>query len=142
MAIFFGGEKVEAVLFSPLEGKLTFEGKPAVGAKIELWIKWKDSKGETFTYTTDNDGYFKIPEHRASYRQVAIAQLVIVQKINVQYNDNNYLVWNMSKMDGEIFGELGGKPINLVCEITSDLTTIRNSSVLGGIGCEWDAVQK
>lgn len=36
MAIFFGGEKVEAVLFSPLEGKLTFEGKPASGAKINL----------------------------------------------------------------------------------------------------------
>jgi len=36
MSIFFKGKKVEAVLFSPLEGKMTYQGKPAAGATIKL----------------------------------------------------------------------------------------------------------
>jgi hypothetical protein len=67
MAILFGGEKVEAVLFSPLQGKLTFQGEPASGAKIHLWIKWKDSEGETFSYVADEEGMFSIPTHTATY---------------------------------------------------------------------------
>ena len=93
MAIFFGGEKVDAVLFSPLEGKLTFEGKPASGAKIHLWIKWKDSKGETFSYTADEEGRFSIPQHNATYKQKAIAQIVITQKINVVHQGASYEIW-------------------------------------------------
>src|SRR5688572_19089622 len=113
MAIFFGGEKVEAVLFSPLEGKLTFDGKPASGAKINLWIKWKDSKGATISYTSDGDGKFAIPEHIATYRQSAIAQIVITQEITVEYKNQKYLIWTLSKSKTEKFSELGGRPIGL-----------------------------
>lgn len=138
MAIFFGGEEVEAVLFSPLQGQLTFEGKPASGAEISLWIKWKDSEGETFSYTADDDGRFSIPQHTATYKQSAIAQLVILQKIMVEYRNNAYEVWHFSKMEPEIFTELGGKPNNVICELTSELTTTRGQGSLGGVACTWD----
>lgn len=142
MAIFFGGEKVEAVLFSPLQGKLTFEGEPASGAKINLWIKWKDSEGETFSYIADENGNFSIPQHTATYKQSAIAQLVIVQKITIEYGNNVYEIWNLSKMEPEIFTELGGTPINVVCELTDDLTTIRGQGSLGGVACKWNLLEK
>lgn len=142
MAIFFGGEKVEATLFSPLQGKLTFEDKPASGAKINLWIKWKDSEGETFSYIADEDGMFSIPTHTATYRQRAIAQLVITQIITVEYRNNAFEVWNLSKMDPGIFKELGGKPTNVVCELTSELTVVGGNGLLGGVACKWDSMEK
>lgn len=142
MAIFFGGEKVEAVLFSPLRGQLTFEGKPASGAKINLWIKWKDSKGETFSYTADEDGNFSIPQHTATYKQSAIAQLVIVQKITVEHRNDTFEIWNLSKMEPEAFTELGGKPTNVVCELTSELATVRGNGSLGGVACKWESMEK
>lgn len=140
MAIFFGGEKVEAVLFSPLEGKLTFDGKPASGAKINLWIKWKDSKGETFSYTTDGDGKFAIPEHIATYRQSAIAQIVITQEITIEYKNQKYLIWTLSKSKTEKFSELGGRPIGLTCEMTGELEPVAENQVLMATNCRWDSI--
>lgn len=141
MALFVGGKEVEVVLFSPLEGKLTVEGKPATGARIDLWIKWKDQEGETFSYTADNEGNFSIPEHKAAYKQKALVQLVVVQKVHVNYNDKDYIVWNLSKMNKDRFSELGGEPINVRCEITNELETIRTNGSLGGIACTWDRLR-
>ena len=33
---------VDAVLFAPLNGVLSFEGKPAAGAKVTRWIRLRD----------------------------------------------------------------------------------------------------
>lgn len=138
MAAFWGGKEVEAVLFSPLEGRLTFEGKPATDAEVKLWIKWKDQAGKTSTYTTDSQGLFSIPEHKTTYKQNALSRLVVVQKISVGYNGSDYLIWNLSKMNGDRFGELGENPTNLRCELTNELQTFRTDNTLGGIACTWD----
>lgn len=138
MSLFFGGEKKEAVLFSPLEGKLTFNGKPAAGAKLKLWLAWKDKEGESFYYTTDEYGFFKIPQHTTTYRETALAQLVISQEIIVEYEGISHEMWVMSKMDPGIFSELGGKPIDLQCDLPKDLTTIRGKRSLGGTACTWN----
>ena len=140
MSLFFGGEKKEAVLFSPLEGKITFEGKPAAGAKIKLWFTWKDKEGESFYYTADENGFFKIPKHTTTYKETPLAQLVISQEITVEHEGKPYEMWVMSKMDSAIFTELGGEPINLRCELTNDLTTIRGNHSLGGTACIWDSL--
>lgn len=140
MSLFFGGEKVEAVLFSPLEGKLTFEGKPAAGAKIKLWLAWKDKEGEFHDYVADDQGFFKIPKHVASYKQNPLAQLVISQNLKVSYAENSFEIWDMSKRDPAEYTELGGKPVNFTCELTQELSTIRGRRSLGGIACKWDAL--
>lgn len=142
MAIFFGGEKVEAVLFSPLQGKLTFEGKPASDAKINLWIKWKDSEGETFSYTADEDGMFSIPEHTATYKQSAIAQIVITQEITVEFKNKNYLIWTLSKSKTDRFGELGGSPTGLTCNITDELEPVAENQILMATNCHWDSISR
>lgn len=140
MSLFFGGEKVEAVLFSPLEGKLTFNGKPASGAKIKLWFAWKDQEGEFHHYTADENGFFSIPAHTASYKQNFLAQLVISQEITVEHEGQTYEMWVMSKMDPAAFTELGGEAVNLICELTNELTTIRGNHSLGGTACTWDSL--
>lgn len=138
MSLFFGREKVEAVLFSPLEGQLTFAGKPAAGAKIKLWYSWKDKKGEAFYYTSDDNGFFSIPKHVATYKPFFLAQLVIWQELTVEYKGISHQVWRMSKKDAAEFTELGVNPVNLVCELTNELITIRGNSSLGGTACTWD----
>lgn len=142
MSPFFGGEKKEAVLFSPLEGQITLEGKPASGAKIKLWLAWKDKEGETYNYTTDNNGFFKIPKQTAIYTEDPLAQLVISQEITIEHEGQSYETWVMSKMEPAEFTELGGKPINLICELTNELVTIRGIRSLGGTICTWDSLDK
>lgn len=56
------GEEAEIVLFSPLEGTLTFQSEAAASATLSLWIKWKDQKGEYETFRTDQQGKFSIPK--------------------------------------------------------------------------------
>lgn len=140
MSLFFGGKEVNAVLFSSLNGRITLDGKPASNAKIKLWIKWKDQQGETFIYTADENGVFSIPEQLATYKETALAQIVITQEITVEYMGESYLVWTLSKTNTHEFGELGGKPSNLVCELTNDLEPLRTDSTLMGTVCRWGVI--
>lgn len=140
MSLFFGGKAVEAVLFSPLDGQITLDGRPASQAKIKLWIKWKDEKGEHFTYTADDNGFFHIPKQTATYKENVLAQIVITQEITIEYAGNSYLAWTLSKTNTHEFGELGGKPSKLICELAGDLEPIRTDAVLMGTICRWSGV--
>lgn len=136
MAFFNKAEK-EAVLFSPLEGHLLFNGKPASNAKITLWIKWKDIKGDFFHFKADENGYFSIPEKKSYYKENPLAQIVITQEITVEYNNETYLIWTLSKTSTLIYEEFGGKPDNLKCELLDDLEATRTNNILMGTNCKW-----
>jgi hypothetical protein len=141
MSLFFGKKsKVDVVLFSPLEGKLTFRGEPLSNTKIKLHISWKDKEGESFYYSTDTNGFFSIPKIKSEYEESPLAQLVIRQELTVEHDNNFYEVWTMSKMESAEFTELGGKPVGLVCEVTDDLTTVRGIRSLGGVACTWESL--
>lgn len=45
-------------------------------------------------------------------------------------------------MEPEIHTELGGKPKNFICELTSELTTVRGQGSLGGVACTWDLLER
>jgi hypothetical protein len=111
---------------------------PASGAKLKLWVKWKDAKGESASFTSDENGYFRMPEMRAAYKETAIAQIVITQEITVEYNNEVYLIWTLSKTNTHMFGELGRKPINLTCEISKGLEPIRTDEILMATTCHWE----
>lgn len=135
MAPFFS--KTEAVLFSPLKGTLTHKGEPAANAEITLLLRWKDEKGETFHYRANEKGEFSIPEHKSTYRDNPLSQLVILQRITVVHDGSEHLIWSLSKMNGDLFGELGRAPDDLTCELTNELETYSNDTVLGGTSCQW-----
>lgn len=135
-------KKVEAVLFSPLEGQLTLNGKPAANAKIKLWYAWEDKKGSTFHYTTDENGFFEIPKHSAMYKPFFLAQLVISQEITVEYEGASYQIWLGSKRDPAEFAELGLQPKNIVCEMTNEQAIFRGVSSMAATTCIWGLSNK
>lgn len=140
MSLFFGGEKKEVILFSPLEGQLTFQGVPLPNTKIKLHISWKDQVGEDFYYITDEKGFFKIPQHKSEYKEDPLAQLVIRQELTVIHNGITYSIWTRSKKEPAEFTELGGKPVELTCELTNELTVIRGIRSLGSTVCTWKSL--
>lgn len=142
MSFFFKGKEVEAVLFSPLEGKITYKGRPASGAKIKLWTAWKDKTGETEFYHADDQGNFSIPQKNMTYKSNPLVQLVIKQRLTVFFKDQEIDIWEFSKMEKAPFTELGGRPVNLTCELTNDERTVRGDGSLGGTRCVWDVLEK
>lgn len=141
MSTFFKSKTIEVVLFSPLEGKMTYHGKPAVGAKIKRTVAWKDQQGETDEFTVASDGSFSLPLKTTTYKDNPLAQLVITQTLSVLFEGKEYSIWTISKMESDLFTELGGKPINFICELTNEERTIRGNRSLGGTICNWDSLE-
>ena len=142
MSILFGGEKTEAVLFSPLEGKITFEGKPASAAVLKLWVSWKDPKGETEIFNADDNGYFSIPAKVTEYKSNALAQISIGQMITAEYKGKEYIIWKAGKSSTHLYGELGGQPENVVCELTKEEMDVHLDSSLLETLCDWSKLAK
>ena len=137
MSLFFGGEKVKAVLFSPLSGQITYKGKPASGAVLKLWIAWKDQEGETEIFNTDEDGNFSIPAKIIEYKSSTLAQISIGQMITVEYKGGEYTIWKAGKSSTHLYGELGGRPENLVCELSKEEMDTHLDSALLETLCVW-----
>ena len=142
MSIFIKSKDAEATLFSPLSGKIFHNGKPAANANIRLWIKWKDKEGETFNYLTDENGYFDIPLKKVDYKDNPLAQIVITQEIKVDYNNETYLIWSLGRTRTEEYSELGGRPVNLTCELNDELEPHRQNGILLATSCKWDSIEK
>lgn len=138
MSMLFGKE---VVLSSPLEGSITFEGKPAAKAEIVRILKWKDDVGETETYFTNEQGHFSLPLKKAKVRIPPLAEFVISQTILVRHAGQEFQIWGRSKRGTEIYGELGGRPVNFRCELTDEVEFIDVSDGLFGTSCKWDNLE-
>lgn len=139
MSSLFG---TEVVLFSPMEGVMTYEGIPVANAKITRLIIWKGDEGETDTFYTSDNGEFKLPIKKAKVRIPAFAEFVLTQEISVFYEEQEFSVWVKAKQDLNEYGELGGKPINLRCELTDKRTRLENFDGLFATSCKWDVIEK
>lgn len=138
--MFFGNkerEVIDIVLMSPLEGVLTFEGKPLPNQELNLWLQWKDEKGEHFTYVTDAEGRFAIPEHKVRDSLNPFAQLVIRQELTTQHNERKYEVWVGSKKEPELFAELAGQPIDVTCDVAMEYSIVEGHRSIARTVCVW-----
>jgi len=140
MSLFMRDEE-EVVLCSPMEGVITFEGKPVSNAKIERNIKWQDDVGETDTYYTDKNGSFSLPIKQTTVRLNKITQFVMSQEITVKYNNEEYMIWGGAKGGKDLYAELGGQPKNMRCELTSDGESVRSDNTLLFTLCKWDSIE-
>jgi len=131
----------EIVICSPMEGRITFNGAPAAGARIERLLKWKDDTGQTDTTITDENGYFRLPIIKEKAKLPKLAQFVVLQKIHIFHN-KEYLIWTMGKMSKDLYGELDGKPINFRCELTDESRplSLENASLV--TVCQWDGIEQ
>ena len=132
----------EVVLSSPLEGILTFEGKPVAGVKIERKLSWFDlSESVEDSVITDSQGHFILPLVMKSIKLSNLTQFVVSQEINAIYNGESILIWYMGKGSKIEFGELGGKPVNLKCELSDDEIVTRDYKNPLMTRCTWDSLE-
>ena len=132
----------EVVLFSPLEGKITYEGKPAANAKIVRLVRWKDDAGETDIFHTTENGEFNFPIKKAKVRIPMLAEFVISQEVTVFYKGGEFDIWLKSTTDIDEYGGLGGQPKNLRCELTDEAEHQENFNGLFSTSCKWDLIIK
>lgn len=114
------GEKV--YLFSEVKGVITLNNKPVKGARIIRTVEWKDD-----TYvdeaTTAEDGSFTLPLKKGKGR-ILLAEFVAYQTMEVEYEDQKWLIWRTIKRNELINGELvdrdhpDGMPIIFECELS------------------------
>lgn len=137
----FSANEEEVVLFSPIEGKVTFEGKPAAGAKIVRWVKWKDEKGEADEMLLGADGEFSFPVKKDVVKRNAISKFVVTQRLTVFYEKEEFVIWAMGNGQTTLYGELGGKPKGFKCELTDDRVRVEVADGLLMTSCQWDNIE-
>jgi hypothetical protein len=143
MSIFENNSKrLKVVLFSAMEGKITFEGKSLPNTKIELWTAWEDKDGQTDVFYSDEEGRFTIPEKSVMYKPFFLVQLVIKQKLTVFHEGEPTMVWYFSKKEPDAYTELDGRPEGLICELSDDPVIIRGNRSAGKTLCKWDTLIK
>lgn len=130
----------EVCVFSAMKGIITYEGKPVSGAKIVRKVMWNDDVGESEEKVTNNKGEFAFDSMNRALKQLLPSQFVATQEITVFYNDQEFLIWTMGKLDKSEYGELGGKPSNFRCELTDELTRVSVRAGLLGTSCKWDEI--
>jgi hypothetical protein len=137
-ASMFKSNEENVTISSPFEGHITLNGKPAVGAKVERTLIWKDDIGETDSTTTDASGYFKLPAVNDTVKISPISTFVISQDISVTYENNTYAIWITGKSSTEMYSEFGGQPMNFRCELSDDEKHLRDNHSLITTRCSWD----
>lgn len=141
MLFFSKPEGVDVVLFSAMSGVLTFNGELAAGASLTRSVKWDDSDGITETLEVTEDGKFSFETLSAQLKLSPLNKLVIKQRLVAIYKNNEYDIWIMGKIDKSQSTELGGKPINLSCELTDPITRVESLAGLLGTSCKWDWIE-
>jgi hypothetical protein len=110
------------VLFSEVHGTVLKEGKPVEGAELVQTVVWSDNKNEIPAQhaVTDVNGAFsfQIIEHKAGLLRMVPHQPVMLEKIMIHYQGVEYTAWRHTKDSYDLNSEMGGKSINLVCELT------------------------
>lgn len=134
--------KTDVVLFSPMQGVITYKGQPVNNAKISRRIIWKGDEGEVDEFYTNEKGEFSIPIKETKVRMVPLAEFVLTQELNVTYQEQEFSIWVRAKQDLGEYGELGGKPVNFRCELTDKRQRLEEYIGLFGTSCKWDYIEK
>lgn len=132
----------DVVLFSPMQGKLTYQGKPAANAKIVRHLIWKDQAGTKDIFYADENGYFSIPEKIENIKIPAFGEFRIVQQLDVHYENQEFMIWVKGSEHIDKFGGLKGPLENLSCEITSEIEKDYDFPGLFGTSCKWNNFSK
>jgi len=125
-------------LFSKTDGKIVLNGEPVAGVKIIRKSIFQTKTKEEVT-TTDNNGVFHFDaSFTRSLAKYMPLEGVITQKIIIQTSEKEHEGWTSVKRNFEENGELGGKPLDLVCELSQEESTFTRVGrhQIYGI-CDW-----
>lgn len=127
---------LKACTFSEMEISILFKGEPASGAKITRTIEWKEERTDQFT--TDDNGRATLPAEFENHLLKAFPmEFVSAQHLTVQFEGEEYEIWNYAKRDADLNSEMHGAPLQLTCELTSESKTQRAFGSVLGTRCTW-----
>jgi hypothetical protein len=110
------------VLFSKVHGVVVHHGKPVPNAVVtrQFNFGWTDEE-KTESSKTDKDGTFDFPiiTRFSVASSVVPHEPSISQTIKIHVDGKEYIAWYLLKRNYDDNGELG-KPINLICELTTE----------------------
>ncbi|MCW8127632.1 DUF6795 domain-containing protein [Microbulbifer halophilus] len=109
----------ETILFSPVDGIITYKNEPAGKAIVHRQVKYNDEVYEDSAETTD-DGHFSFEPIAKKERYIVRNSFVAHQKIFVEYDGNQFLIWETAKREEEKNSELEGKNLSFKCELTDE----------------------
>lgn len=111
------------ILFSNVHGIVLDGGKPVPDALVTRYFNFGlTDESQTDTTRTDGNGVFTFPEisRLSLLASIVPAQPDIPQKISITHGGKDYLAWLFTKRNYVANGELQGKPIDMVCELTNE----------------------
>lgn len=111
----------QVVLFSHVEGTVTRDGEPVEGAEVVQKVLYKtEDEVPAATLTTGDSGTFIFEEiaRKAPGRWLP-GEVTITQSIVIHVDGQQYEGWHHGKKGFEANTELEGRPIRLVCELTT-----------------------
>lgn len=122
------------VLFSKVHGVVLNHGKPVPNAVVTRYFNfgWTDEE-KTESIKTDKDGAFDFPVIKRFSLATSVVphEPSVSQIIKIHHDGKEYIAWHLNKHNYDENGELGGKPINLICELTKEPTTDSKTLVSG-----------
>jgi len=122
------------VIFSKVHGVVLNQGNPVANATVTRYFNfgWTDEE-RTESTKTNNDGSFEFPiiKRFSLATSVLPHEPSVSQIIKIHHDGKEYIAWHLNKRNYEENGELGGKPINLTCELTKEPTTDSKTLVSG-----------
>ncbi|WP_347332918.1 DUF6795 domain-containing protein [Marinimicrobium locisalis] len=139
MSIF--GKTENVYLASPLEGVILNEGAPLAGTRLLRVLSLAGEEVLEEEAVSDEKGRFSFPDRRKSIKLTPLMELVISQKIYVLHEGEKNLVWLKSKRSPEVYSELGGRPVNFRCDITSPMRRVDIGRGLFETSCQWDSIK-
>lgn len=139
---FFSSKDEHVVLFSPMDGVITYNGNIVKNAEVIRKATWGDKFEFSEKCLTNDRGEFSFPLKVEKWKQSRLTQFIVHQDIVVNYDNDTYTIWHMGKMDRGEYGELGGKPVNFRCELTDEIEYVEGVIGLLGTSCKWDSIIK
>lgn len=111
----------QMILFSHVEGVVTRDGEPVAGAEIVQKVLYKtEDEVPAVSLTTGADGKFEFDEiSRKAPRRWLPGEITITQSIVIHHDGQQYEGWHHGKKGFEANAELEGRPLRLVCELTT-----------------------
>lgn len=122
------------ILFSNVHGVVLERGKPVPDALVTRYFNFGlTDESETDTTRTDSKGVFTFLQigRLSLLASIVPAQPDVPQKISITHGGKEYLAWLFTKKNYDANGELHGKPIDLLCELTNERTYDETTKVHG-----------
>lgn len=112
----------ELVLFSRVDGVVLKDGAPLAGVEILQEIVYREpGRVPSRTITTDASGRFSLSPvtERSGLGRLVPGQPSILQRLVIRHDGVEYEGWRHSKESFEANSELDGRPLRLVCDLST-----------------------